>query len=148
MGSYSSVNFFLLIFVSRFLTLGGRSSNGSSLSMGITSSVDSTVDLAPGAAKSGAGGSGRLGLPPYLDEGVPGRGLPLRSDGSYGTFDGGGLVQSMDAVEFLEGVFGLIGDPRSGDTCRATAGGGIAGAGPRLEDGLELFNEIDDADGR
>ena len=32
--------------------------------------------------KSGAGGRGLLGLPPYCDEGVPGLGLPLISAGS------------------------------------------------------------------
>lgn len=42
-------------------------------------------------ANSGAGGRGLLGeLPPYLD-GVPGRGLPLISAGSY-AFEAGGLV--------------------------------------------------------
>jgi len=33
-------------------------------------------------AKRGAGGSGRFGLPPYCDDGVPGRGEPLSSAGS------------------------------------------------------------------
>lgn len=45
-------------------------------------------------ANNGAGGNGRLGLPgrppPYRDEGVPGRGLPLMSAGSYETDDAGG----------------------------------------------------------
>lgn len=33
-------------------------------------------------AKRGAGGKGRLGLPPYLVDGVPGLGMPFRSAGS------------------------------------------------------------------
>lgn len=44
--------------------------------------------------KSGAGGSGRRGLPPYLEDGVPGRGLPSRSEGSYVPLTGGGLERS------------------------------------------------------
>jgi len=43
---------------------------------------------------NGAGGSGRLGLPgrppPYLDDGVPGRGLPFKSAGSYENDDAAG----------------------------------------------------------
>jgi hypothetical protein len=38
--------------------------------------------LAAGPENSGAGGSGRTGLPEYLEDGVPGRGLPLTSAGS------------------------------------------------------------------
>lgn len=53
-------------------------------------------ELAP--ANSGAGGSGRRGLPPYLDEGVPGLGLPLISGGSNCTFAGGGLLNSLDPL--------------------------------------------------
>ncbi len=49
-------------------------------------------------AKSGAGGNGRRGLPPYLDEGVPGLGLPLISGGSNCTFAGGGLLNSFDPL--------------------------------------------------
>lgn len=40
-------------------------------------------------ANSGAGGKGRLGLPPYLLDGVPGLGEPLMSAGSYGTVEAG-----------------------------------------------------------
>ena len=67
---------------------------------------------------SGAGGSGLLGLPPYCDEGVPGRGLPLISGGSYETRDG---------VEGLTGERGFA------------VGGGIDGARPKLELGRELY---------
>ena len=35
-----------------------------------------------GPENKGAGGSGLVGLPPYFEEGVPGRGLPLMSTGS------------------------------------------------------------------
>ena len=47
---------------------------------------------APGPEKSGAGGNGRLGLPPYLEDGVPGLEPPLISDGSKLIFAGGGLI--------------------------------------------------------
>ena len=40
------------------------------------------VLAACGPENNGAGGNGRFGLLLYLDEGVPGRGLPLRSAGS------------------------------------------------------------------
>ena len=69
------------------------------------------------AAKSGAGGRGLRGVPPYSD-GVPGRGLPFRSAGSYD---------------------GRIGEERWGDRCLGGAlnvGGGSVGV-PRLEPGLE-----------
>lgn len=62
---------------------------------------------APGPEKSGAGGSGRLGLPPYREEGVPGLGLPFRSGGSYCRLVGGGLPNS-EALP--EGVHGRVGD--------------------------------------
>lgn len=50
-----------------------------------------------GPENSGAGGSGRLGLPPYWLEGVPGLGEPLRSAGSNWRFTGGGLPKSTEA---------------------------------------------------
>lgn len=62
------------------------------------------VELRAELENSGAGGRGRLGLPPYLDEGVPGLGLPLRSDGSNDRFDGGGRLKS-DVRD--DGVHGL-----------------------------------------
>lgn len=48
-----------------------------------------------GPEKSGAGGKGRLGLPPYLEEGVPGLGLPLMSGGSN-RISAGGLEYSEE----------------------------------------------------
>lgn len=61
--------------------------------MSMVISESREVGLAP-PEKSGAGGSGRLGLPgrppPYLDDGVPGRGLPFKSAGSYETLEAGG----------------------------------------------------------
>ena len=86
-------------------------------------------------ANNGAGGSGRRGLPPYFDDGVPGRGLPFRSAGSYTTLADGGRVQSDGS---LSGDVGLEGVPRSGEMCLAAAGGGIAGVVPRLEPGLDV----------
>src|SRR5580658_4966257 len=62
-------------------------------------------------AKSGAGGRGRRGLPPYWEDGVPGRGLPLISAGSYGTVGGGGRDQSEEP---RVGVSGLMDEARSG----------------------------------
>ena len=69
--------------------------------------VDARVLLL--AANSGAGGSGRRGLPPYCEEGVPGLGLPFISAGSNWTFGGGGLENSVDA---LDGVQDRVGDDR------------------------------------
>jgi hypothetical protein len=80
----------------------------------------------PDAANSGAGGSGLRGLPPYTDDGVPGRGLPFRSAGSYEATDGVGRGQSVDA---RDGVEGRMGDDLSGDRCLGTlaVGRGIVG---------------------
>jgi hypothetical protein len=79
--------------------------------------------------KRGAGGRGLRGLPPYCDEGVPGLGLPLMSAGSYDTVEGGGLDQSTEPL----GV-----EDRNGDRgCALGIVGGIDGARPRLELGLE-----------
>ena len=52
-----------------------------------------------GMENRGAGGKGRLGLPPYFEDGVPGLGLPLRSAGSYGISDAGGLDESEPALD-------------------------------------------------
>lgn len=78
------------------------------------------------AAKSGAGGNGLRGLPPYADDGVPGRGLPFRSAGSYEATDGVGRGQSVGP---REGVEGRTGDDRSvGRTLGTLAvGKGIVG---------------------
>ena len=56
----------------------------------------------------GAGGNGLLGLPPYLEDGVPGLGLPLRSAGSNWRLEGG----LLNSEEPLEGVQGLVGEVR------------------------------------
>ena len=58
----------------------------------------------------GAGGSGRLGLP-YLEEGVPGRGLPLISAVSYGMFEGGGRE---DSEEVRDNVYDRAGEDLAG----------------------------------
>lgn len=65
-----------------------------------------------GPENKGAGGSGLFGLAPYLDEGVPGRGLPFRSDRSYAIGEGGGFDESEElregdidrGLEFLAGI--------------------------------------------
>lgn len=64
---------------------------------------------APLPENSGAGGSGRRGLPPYRLEGVPGLGVPLRSAGSNCKLEGGGLLNSEEP---LEGVQGRVGEMR------------------------------------
>lgn len=64
---------------------------------------------APGPENSGAGGRGRLGLPPYLDEGVPGLGSPSRSTGSNCRFGGGTRLYSEDV---REGLHERVGDIR------------------------------------
>lgn len=92
---------------------------------------ESDIGMVVSFEKRGAGGSGRRGLPPYSEEGVPGLGLPLISAGSYSGAFGGGLVQS---TEPLEGVLG-----RTGEDVRLRGGieyGGIEGALPRLDGGL------------
>jgi hypothetical protein len=102
-----------------------------------TSSSDSASGIGiavseapPLAEKSGAGGSGLRGLPPYSDEGVPGRGLPLRSAGSYETVDPAGLPQSVGTRDGVEGLIGDLG---------FAVGKGIEGARPKLEPGRELY---------
>ena len=80
--------------------------------MGIAVPSPTTCEFlleADGPENNGAGGRGLLGLPLYRDEGVPGRGLPLISCGSYATLGGGGLENS---VELREGVHGRVGDTR------------------------------------
>ena len=63
-----------------------------------SANIELRADPAPGPENRGAGGSGRRGLPPYLDDGVPGLGLPLRSAGSNCRFVGGGLLNSADPL--------------------------------------------------
>lgn len=57
---------------------GSFSSYPSPISILVSITLDPDFD----PAKRGAGGRGRRGLPPYFELGVPGRGLPLRSEGS------------------------------------------------------------------
>jgi hypothetical protein len=66
-------------------------------------------------ANRGAGGRGRFGLwlPPYRDEGVPGRGLPCMCSGSKETVEAGGRGQSLPTADGVHGLEGdvLVGDP-------------------------------------
>ncbi len=95
---------------------------------------------------NGAGGSGRLGLPPYCEEGVPGRGLPLISGGSYATFEGGGLGISDDP---LDGVHGRTGEDRPDergicDETFDTEGGGMYGTCSSTEEDRDGDNDAVD----
>ena len=100
----------------------------------VTSSANENVDPCDdGCWNSGAAGSGRRGLPPYVDAGVPGRGLPLRSAGSY-LATGGGRLKSGDMREGLQDlVGGELSTPELYDAYDGAAGGGIDG-GSRIED--------------
>lgn len=90
--------------------LGSPKTSSSSPLMGIVVSSVRSFEFLEDAdgANRGLGGSGRLGLPPYFDEGVPGLGLPFISEGSYKLSIGGGR---------LEGVHGLVGELRPEDVC-------------------------------
>ena len=65
--------------------------------MSFGSSSETLDTVGAGAAKSGAGGSGRVGL--------PGLGLPFRSIGSYRIFDGG-LREAFEPDRDGEGLDG------------------------------------------
>lgn len=99
-----------------------------------------------GAANNGAGGNGRLGLPPYLVLGVPGRGLPLISARSYCVLvtddAAGGRTQSVERA----GLQGRKGDPGrdeySGLSTAEAVGGGNTGTRRRLEGGREGESSI------
>lgn len=65
----------------------------------------SIVDFGP--VNNGAGGNGRRGLPPYLELGVPGLGLPFKSARSYPTLD-------TEGGRMWDGLHGRIGDPVRG----------------------------------
>ena len=130
---------------------GGPKTSSSSSPIGIVVASDASLDallVAAGPENNGAGGRGRLGLPPYCEEGVPGRGLPLRSDGSYATFGGGGLDMSDEP---LEGVHERTGEVRPGergiwDGISETEGGGICGASSSTDEVREGDNDA--AEGR
>ncbi len=65
--------------------LGGPNTSSSSSLTGIAVFSARFPDewlAACGPENRGAGGKGRFGLPPYFDDGVPGRGLPFISAGS------------------------------------------------------------------
>jgi len=100
----------------------------------VTSSAKLCVEARPWFdEKRGAGGSGRRGLPPYVEAGVPGRGLPLISAGSNRELTGGGRVKSGDA---REGDHDLGNVPSTDDSPYETyesVGGGKFG-GSRIED--------------
>jgi len=69
--------------------------------------------LAPGPENRGAGGSGRRGLPPYRELGVPGLEAPLISDGSKLMFGGGGRIYSALprlGLQLLVGEFLPLGE--------------------------------------
>lgn len=101
--------------LARGFASGGPKTSSSSSLIGIAVASDTSfcaLLAAAGPENNGAGGRGRLGLPPYCEEGVPGRGLPFISGGSYAIFEGGGLGMSD---ERLEGVHGRTGETRLGE---------------------------------
>ena len=96
---------------------------------------------APGPEKRGAGGKGLRGLPPYLEEGVPGLGLPFKSTGSKFRFEGGGRVNSLDPPR--DGLQERVGEalPLAAYVVYELSGGGIAGA-PSMIDGARECEEV------
>jgi hypothetical protein len=77
--------------------------------MSILVSCPPVVDRGP--VNNGAGGNGRLGLPPYLELGVPGRGLPLRSARSYCGLNTDGGLGVLVQSEARLGDQGRVGEP-------------------------------------
>jgi hypothetical protein len=69
--------------------------------------LESAAEDGAGPENRGAGGRGLLGLPPYLELGVPGRGLPLMSARSYPTLD-------TEGGRTWPGLQGRVGDPVRG----------------------------------
>ena len=63
-----------------------------------------------GPENNGAGGRGRFGLRPCLEDGDPGRGLPLRSAGSYAMSGGGGRDDSEEVRDKRD----RVGEPLAG----------------------------------
>ncbi len=89
---------------------------------------------APRPENKGAGGNGLLGLPPYLEEGVPGLGLPFKSAGSN-CIEGGGLPNSLDP---LDGVHDLVGEDGLAEKgLYEESGGGTAGRSSTIDGALE-----------
>lgn len=97
------------------------------------SSWNESVEPRADPENSGAGGSGRLGLPPYVDAGVPGLGLPLISAGSYLLEIGGGREYSCEDREGVQGLLGELSKPELYETYDEVSGGGRMG-GSRIDD--------------
>lgn len=99
---------------------------------------------APGPEKRGAGGSGRLGLPPYREEGVPGLGLPFKSGGSNCMFAGGGLPNSV-VPPGLQDLLDLVGDclplAEYGTYCESR---GAIGGAVSIMDGAREWDDVTD----
>ena len=99
-----------------------------------------------GAVNNGAGGNGRRGLPPYLELGVPGRGLPLRSARSYCELKTDGGLGALAHSPTWLGDQGRVGEPGrdeySGTSTTDVAGGGMFGAFRMLEAGREGASSV------
>lgn len=144
--SYESTDFML----GRASPFEGAKTSSESPCMGIDVASPRSCDVrldAGGPEKRGAGGSGLRGLPPYFEDGVPGRGPPCKSAGSYGIFAGGGREDSDDVREsndrvgdreLLLGLYGIYGGA-------LLIGGGMFGAVSRMEGdgGLEDWDDVD-----
>jgi hypothetical protein len=102
-----------------------------------SANVELRADLSTPENK-GAGGRGRRGLPPYLDEGVPGLGLPFISAGSNCRF-GGGLLNSADPLVSQDRVGDAL--PLGEYGMYEDSGGGIVGA-VSITDGAREGEEI------
>jgi len=96
---------------------------------------------APVPANRGAGGSGLLGLPPYLEEGVPGLGAPFRSAGS--NCGAGTLPYSELVREGLHDLVGLILPLALLYDTKLASGGGIFGAVSIIDGALECMDDTD-----
>lgn len=116
----------------------GPKTSSPSSSRGIVTVASSAkaCESRDGLEKRGAGGRGRLGLPPYLEDGVPGRGLPFNSEGSNERLVGGGRENSETLDE---GVHGLCGEPPSlpAKGTYVESGGGMARVSSLIELALE-----------
>ncbi len=86
-------------------------------------------------------------LPPYFEDGEPGRGLPLRSTGSYAMSDGGGRDDSEDVRDSSD----RVGELRLGIYGRYGASvdvGASLGAVSSMEGDCGRGREEADDDGR
>ena len=128
---YDSCDFRLGLFSS----LGGPKTSSPSSLIGMAVAAGRSCDtrlVACGPENKGAGGRGLLGLPPYRDDGVPGRGLPFRSAGSYAI---GEMGRREDCEDVLDGVNVRVGDSGAyGEYGGApVVGGGMVGAVSRMD---------------